>query len=85
MEAKTTDGGTAYILDKAEGGTATMYLLLGSSPSDLSTNLNKKVEVTGSVRQPNPAPEGGPAADTKVLRPPAVQVDSVKVVAEACK
>ena len=32
QEAKTTDGGTAYLLNKAEGGTATMYVLVG--PAD---------------------------------------------------
>ena len=27
MEAKTTDGGTAYVLNNAEGGSAAMYVL----------------------------------------------------------
>lgn len=86
VEAKTTDGATAYVLDKAEGGSATMYVLLGSSPSELATNVNKKVEVTGPVQQPSaPAAGDGAAANPKVLRPPLVQVESVKVVADSCK
>jgi hypothetical protein len=92
MQAKSTDGTPVYVLDKAEGGSATLYLLLGSSPSEMATNVNKKVEVTGPVRQPNapPADDGagskdGAAANQKVLRPPMVQVESVKVVAESCK
>ena len=61
MEAKTTDGGTAYVLNNAEGGSAAMYVLAGSSQSELATNVNKKVEVTGPVQQPNAPPaEDGP-------------------------
>ena len=86
MEAKTTDGATAYVLDKAQGGSATLYVLLGSSPSEFSGNVNKKVEVTGPVQEPSPkGAEEGAAANPKVLRPPIVQVESVKVVAEDCK
>ena len=86
MEAKTTDGGTAYVLNNAEGGSAAMYVLAGSSQSEWATNVNKKVEVTGPVQQPNAPPaEDGAAANPKVLRPPIVQVESVKVVAETCK
>ena len=47
------------------------------------TKVNKKVEVTGPVQQPPPPPDGA-AANPKVLRPPSVQVESVKVVAESC-
>jgi hypothetical protein len=84
MEAKTTDGGTAYVLNKAEGGSAAMYLLAGSSQqSELATKVNKKVEVMGPVQQPNAPPEGA-TANPKVLRPPSVQVESVKVIAETC-
>jgi hypothetical protein len=86
MEAKTTDGGTAYVLNNAVGGSAAMYVLAGSSQSELATNVNKKVEVTGPVQQPNAPPaEDGAAANPKVLRPPFVQVESVKVVAETCR
>ena len=86
MEAKTTDGGTAYVLNKAEGGSAAMYVLAGPSQSELATNVNKKVEVTGPVQQPNAPPaEDAAAANPKVLRPPFVQVESVKVVAETCQ
>src|SRR4029453_570952 len=53
-EAKTTDGGRAYVLNNAEGASATMYVLTGSSQSELATNVNKKVEVTGPVQQPSP-------------------------------
>jgi hypothetical protein len=85
MEAKTTDGGTAYVLNKAEGGSAAMYVLAGASPSELATNVNKKVEVTGPVQQPSAPPaEDAAAANPKVLRPPSVQVESVKVIAESC-
>jgi hypothetical protein len=83
MEAKTTDGGTAYVLNNVEGGSATMYLLAGQSQSEMASNVNKKVEVTGPVQQPS-AP-ADTSANPKVLRPPAVQVESVKVVAESCK
>jgi hypothetical protein len=44
QEAKTTDGGTAYILNKAQGGTAEMYLLLGPPPSELATHLNHRCQ-----------------------------------------
>ena len=50
VEAKTTDGGTVYVLSKAEGGKATMYVLAGPSESDFSTNVNKKIEVIGPVQ-----------------------------------
>ena len=85
MEAKTTDGGTAYVLDKAEGGSDALYVLIAATPSELASNVNKKVEVTGPVRQPPSAPAGeAPASNQKVLRPAAVQVESVKVVADTC-
>src|SRR5215472_8167978 len=77
MAAKTTDGGTAYVLNKAEGGSANMYVL-GGSQSDWSTNVNKKVEVTGAVQEPVGADKNS-AQDPKVLRPPLVVVESVKV------
>lgn len=80
-QAKTTDGGTAYVLTKAEGGSASMYVLAGSSESNWSTNVNKKVEVSGSVQGP---PSADSPADPKVVRPPAIVVESVKVVAESC-
>ncbi len=84
LQAKTTDGGTAYVLNKAEGGSATMYVLGGSSPqSDWSTNVNKKVEVIGPVQEP-PSASKESASDPKVLRPPMVVVESVKVVAQNC-
>jgi hypothetical protein len=86
VEAKTTDGTTVYVLDKAEGGSAALYLLLGSTPSEMAANVDKKVEVSGPVRQPNaPAAEDGAAANPKALRPPIMQVESVKVVAQDCK
>ena len=86
VEAKTTDGGTAYVLNNAEGGSATMYLLLGSAQSEWASNVNKKVEVTGPVQQPNAPPaEDGAPDKPKVLRPPMIQVESVKVIAESCK
>ena len=86
VEAKTTDGGTAYVLNDVEGGSARMYVLAGSSQSEWPANVNKKVEVTGPVQQPN-APPAEDAASTqpKVLRPPMIQVESVKVIAESCK
>src|SRR4029077_415990 len=55
VQAKTTDGGTAFVLSKAEGGSANMYILGGSSQSDWSANVNKKVEVTGPVQEPSSA------------------------------
>jgi len=87
QEAKTTDGDTAYVLNKAEGGTATLYVLTGPPPSELASHVNHKVEVTGQVQQPNapPSAEDGAPTDPKVLRPPFVQVESVKMVAESCK
>ena len=82
MQAKTTDGGTAFILTKAQGGSAATYVLGGSSQSesDWSANVNKKVEVTGPVQEP----ASTAAADPKVLRPPLIVVESVKVVAPSC-
>jgi hypothetical protein len=83
VQAKTTDGGTAYVLSKAEGGSAKMYVLGGSSQSEVSANVNKKVEVTGPVQEP-PSANNDSAPDPKVLRPPLIVVESVKVVAQSC-
>ena len=84
VQAKTTDGGTAYVLSKAEGGSATMYVLGGPSESEFSANVNKKVEVTGPVLEPPPSADKDSAPDPKVVRPPAIVVESVKVVAQSC-
>jgi hypothetical protein len=83
MQAKTTDGGSVYVLSKVEGGSAGMYLLNGPSQSDFATNVNKKVEVTGPVQEPSNAGKDTPP-DSKVVRPPAIAVESVKVVAQSC-
>ena len=86
MAARTTDGGTAYVLNKVEGGSAAMYVLGGSSQSEFATNVNKKLEVTGPVQQPSAPPaEDGAAANPNVVRPPFVQVESMKVVAQTCR
>ena len=86
MEAKTTAGGTVYVLNNAEGGSVKMYVLAGSAQSEWATNANKKVEVTGPVQQPNEPPaEDGASGKPKVLRPPVIEVESVKVIAETCK
>ena len=82
VQAKTTDGGTAYVLSKVEGGSATMYVLGGSTSSDWAANVNKKVEVTGPVQEPSAGKDS--AQDPKVLRPPLIVVESVKVVAQSC-
>jgi hypothetical protein len=84
MQAKTTDGGTAYVLNKVEGGSAPMYVLGGSSQPEWSVNVNKKVEVIGPVQEPQSANKDG-AADPKVLHPPLIVVESVRVVAEKCQ
>jgi hypothetical protein len=81
QEAKTTDGGTVYVLNKTQGGNAPMYVLVGPPPSELANHVNHKLEVTGQVQEPAPAAE---QKDPKVLRPPMVQVESVKMVAETC-
>jgi hypothetical protein len=90
VQAKTTDGAPVFVLDTGEEGPKRLFVLLGSS--EMPTNVNKKVEVTGAVQQPSapPADEGaaakdGSAASQKVLRPPMMQVESVKVVSESCK
>jgi hypothetical protein len=86
MQAKTTDGGTAYVLNNAEGGSAKMYVLAGSSQSEWATNVNKKVEVTGTVQQPSAPPaEDGAAGKPNVVRPPIMEVESLRVVTETCK
>src|SRR4029453_10654033 len=83
MEAKTTDGGTAYVLNNAEGGSAKMYVLAGSSQSDWAKNANKKVEVTGQVQQPSARPdEDSSAGKTNVGGPPMREVDRLKFVCE---
>jgi len=84
VQAKTTDGGTAYVLNKAEGGSAKLYVLGGTSQPEWSVNVNKKVEVTGPVQEP-PSANKDAAPDSKVLRPPLIVVESVKVVAENCQ
>ncbi|MFN2446549.1 MAG: hypothetical protein ABR606_13320 [Vicinamibacterales bacterium] len=86
QQAKTTDGGTAYVLNNVEGGTAAMYLLVGPPPSELQTHVNHKVEVTGQVQVAAPPPaDEGTSSGQKVLRPPFVQVEAVKTVADSCK
>src|SRR5262245_42575596 len=55
QEAKTTDGGKVYVLSKAQGGNATMYLLVGPPPTELASHVNHKLEVTGQVQEPPPA------------------------------
>ena len=63
IEAKTTDGGKAYVLNNAEGGSATMYVLAGASQSEVATNVNKKVEVTAILGRGRGQSEGAaPAA-----------------------
>jgi hypothetical protein len=86
VQAKTTDGGNVFILSNAEGGSAKVYVLGGSAQTDWQTNVSKKVEVTGPVLQPPPPPaEDGAAGKPGVLRPPMMEVESMKVVAETCK
>ena len=86
VEAKTTDGRTAYVLNEAAGGSAQLYVLATSPQFDWATNVSKKIEVTGPVQQPGPPPAAeGAAGNPKALRPPVVQVESVNVVAETCK
>jgi hypothetical protein len=87
QQLKTTDGGTAFVLNNAEGGAAKMYVLLAQPSTDVASHVNHKVEVTGPVQEPNPAPaaEEGAAANKNVVRPPVVQVESLKMVAESCK
>ena len=82
-QAKTTDGGTVFVLSKVEGGSAGMYLLSGPSQSDFAANVNKKVEVTGPVQEPANAGKDSPP-DSKVVRPPTIVAESVKVVAQSC-
>ena len=84
MEAKTTDGGKAYVLNNVEGALAKLYLLAGSSQSEFATNVNKKLEVTGPVQQPSALPAED-APNPNVVRPPSVQVESMKVVADTCR
>ena len=85
VEAKTTDGGTVYVLNNAQGGSGTMYVLAGSAQSEWAANVNKKVEVTGPVQQPNPPPADGASDKPGVLRPPTIEVEAVNVIAETCK
>ena len=74
------------MLNNAQGGSGTLYVLAGSAQSEGPTNVSKKVEVTGPVQQPNQPPaEDGASGKPKVLRPPVIEVESVKVVAETCK
>ncbi len=85
QQAKTTDGGTVYVLSKAQGGNAPMYVLIGPPPSELASHVNHQLEVTGQVQEPIAPAEDAAPKDPKVLRPPLVQVESVKVVAETCQ
>ena len=87
QQLKTTDGGTAFVLNNADGGTAKMYVLIGQTLADVASHVNHKVEVTGQVQEPNPppAPEEGAPANKNVVRPPIVQVESLKMIAESCK
>lgn len=84
QEARTTDGGTAYILNNVQGGAAAMYILSGPPPSELAPHVNHKVEVTGQASAP-PPPAEPDASGKRPLRPPSIQVENVKMVAESCK
>ena len=83
VQAKTTEGSTVFILTKAQGATATTYVLGGSAQADWPSNLNKKVEVTGPVQEPVSA-DASKDKNPNVLRPPLIVVESVKLVAESC-
>jgi hypothetical protein len=83
QEAKTTDGGTVHVLNKAQGGSSQLYVLTGPPPSELASHVNHRVEVTGQVQEPSTPNE--PPPDSKVLRPPVMVVESVKMVAETCE
>jgi hypothetical protein len=85
VEAKTTDGRTVYVLNNVQGGSAAMYVLGGSSQSEWAINVNKTVEVTGPVQQPSPPAKDGADANPNAVRPPTVQVESIKMIAESCK
>jgi hypothetical protein len=87
QELKTTDGGTAFVLNNAEGGTAKMYVLIGHTAADVASHVSHKIEVVGQVQEPNPPPAADDAAkaNPNVVRPPIVRVESVKMVAESCK
>jgi hypothetical protein len=82
QEAKTTDGGTVHVLNKAQGGSSELYVLTGPPPSELASHVNHRVEVTGQVQEPS-TPE--PPPDAKVLRPPVMVVESVRMVADTCE
>jgi len=85
-EAKTTTGGTVHVLNKVQGGSASLYVLNASTEFDWKSNVSKKIEVTGPVQQPGAPPsEEGAAGGPKPLRPPLMQVESMKVVADTCK
>ena len=86
QQLKTTDGGTAFVLNDANGGNAKLYVLIGQASTDVASHVNHKVEVTGQVQEPNPppAPEEAAPANKNVVRPPIVQVESLKMVAESC-
>ena len=62
-----------------------MYVLAGSSQSDFATNVSKKVEVTGPVQHPSPPSADETGGNPKAVRPPIVQVESLKIVGETCK
>jgi predicted small lipoprotein YifL len=85
QEAKTTDGGKVFVLNKAQGGNANMYVLLGPNDSEIASHVNHKLEVTGQVQEPAAPAEGEAPKDPKVLRPPMVQVESVKLISETCE
>src|SRR4029453_4819064 len=42
VQAKTTDGGTAFVLTKVQGGPGSLYLLAGSAKPAWSIKKNKK-------------------------------------------
>ena len=52
VQAKTTAGDTVFVLSKAEGGSAQMYVLGGATPAEWTGHVNKKVEVVGPVGVP---------------------------------
>ena len=60
-QAKTTDGGSVYVLSKVEGGSAEMYVLGGSSQSDFVGEREQEGRSdragagTGQRRQGQPA------------------------------
>jgi hypothetical protein len=74
-------GETATDSPKADAGQT--YRLI-ANPTALSPHVGKKLALTGTLEQPEPATASAPTAANPEAKGPALRVESGKILAESC-